>query len=135
MTGHKQFPLPYQTNKKPNKPPKKTNNRKPTTKPQPKQTTTTKQQEKKKRKRKCSGSPTVHVYIYKVLLYVANKFLWFDLRYCLCSRYHDIQKDRWEVIKINMTFFSAELGRQRRFLLSKKLAAQPPFSVVFCINP
>ena len=27
-----------------------------------------------------------------VLLYVANTFLWFDLRYCLCSRYYDIQK-------------------------------------------
>ena len=28
----------------------------------------------------------------KVLLYVANKFLWFDLRQCLCSRYCDILK-------------------------------------------
>ena len=29
---------------------------------------------------------------HKVLLYVANKFLWFDLRYRLCSRYHVISK-------------------------------------------
>ena len=57
----------------------------------------------------------------KVLFYVANTFIRFDLSQCLCSRYHDIQKiGLSDKNKHEMLFFCAKLGSQGRFLLSSK---------------
>ena len=55
----------------------------------------------------------------KVLLYMANKLMQFDLRQCVCSTYHDIQ--RWVGSeKHKHGTFCAEQGSQGRFLLSQK---------------
>ena len=43
----------------------------------------------------------------KVLFYVANTFLWFNLRLSLCSRY----QNRWEVIKKYAWHFFFVRGR------------------------
>ena len=42
---------------------------------------------------------------HKVLFYVANKILLFGFSQSLCTRYHDIWKDRCEVIKNKQDIF------------------------------